>query len=199
MFRIKQIQYFCSCWSKNIYLNLFVFDIFIFGIGEMLAYGTMWRIAFRMWVWRTFASHAGRGLQSSLASGWWTVEDSKVCLNVNITLVDYRTLDLSSILDTMLTSCCGCLRRVRPRSRTTSAERSSSSLTRASCLRATATTAAPRGWAPDTRWATTATPRPSTTMTSSKLASRNCCRQRSAGGGESRDAVKYVNCILYYL
>ena len=41
MFRIKQIQYFCSCWSKNKYLNLFVLDIFIFGIGEMLAYGAM--------------------------------------------------------------------------------------------------------------------------------------------------------------
>ena len=103
--------------------------------------------------------------------------------------------DFPSTLGTMLTSCCGCSRRVRPRSRTTSAERSSSSLTRASCLRATATTAAPRGWAPDTRWATTATPRPSTTMTSSKLASRNCCRQRNGGGGESRDAVKYV----YYI
>ena len=91
----------------------------------------------------------------------------------------------------MLTSCCGCSRRVRPRSRTTSAERSSSSLTRASCLRATATTAAPRGWAPDTRWAITATPRPLTMMTSSKLASRACCRQRSGGEEESNS-----NCNL---
>ena len=45
MFKIKQIQYFCSCWSKNKNLNLLVFEIFIFGVGEILAYGAKRRIA----------------------------------------------------------------------------------------------------------------------------------------------------------
>ena len=37
MFRIKQIQCFVPVGAKK-YLNLFVFDIFIFGVGEILAY-----------------------------------------------------------------------------------------------------------------------------------------------------------------